>query len=327
MDELDRKILYEISENARESHNILAKKIRCSREVFDYRIKNLKEEGVITGSQARINISNFIYGGYIVLVQSSGLNLESERKIITKISKNSKTQYVGKISGEYDLILGFTVKNIKELSEYLDFINSSFGMHKSKITLLTMIKELKDSFKGLFSKNSEFNEIVSMPESNIRVSIDDVDKEIILSLGKNSEIPSWKIADKVKISEVAVRKRIEQLKEKSIILNFRTMIDLTKLDYQSYFLFINSNPKTERIEKEFVDFLKSTNNVSYSTKTIGEYYYVITLLAKTDSELKDFVYALKNKFSDMILEIHTSSLFDMPYHTQIAENLLETKNN
>lgn len=323
MDEIDRKILYEISENARESHNILAKKIRCSREVFDYRIKKLKERGIIVGSQARINLSNFIYGGYIVLVQSSGLNLESEKKIITKISKNSKTQYVGKISGEYDIIVGFTIKNIGELSAYLDFINSSFGMNKSKITLLTMIKEVKDSFKSLFSKNSEFNDIVSIPEIKEKIKVDETDKEIITRLGENSEIPSWEIADKVRITDVAVRKRMQHLIEKRIILNFRTMIDLTKLDYQSYFLFIKSNPKTEKIEKDFLDFLKSTNNVSYSTKTIGEYYYVVTLLVKNNSELKDFVYKLKNKFSEMILEIHTSSIFEMPYHTQLAKSFME----
>jgi len=323
MDELDRKILYEISENARESHNLLAKKIRCSREVFDYRIKKLKEEGVIIGTQARINLSNFIYGGYIILIQSSGLTLEAEKKIINKLSINSKTQYIGKISGEYDIIIGFTIKNMVELSEYLNFINASFGVHKSKITLLTMIKELKDSFKSLFSKNQENNEIVSIPEIKNRTQIDSVDKEIILSLGKDSEIPSWEIADKVNISEVAIRKRIEQLKEKKIILNFRTMIDLTKLDYQNYFLCIKSNPKTERIEEDFADFLKLNNNVSYSTKTIGEYSYVITLLVKNNSELKEFIYSLKNKFSDMILEIHTSNIFEMPYHTQLANNLLQ----
>lgn len=100
------------------------------------------------------------------------------------------------------------------------------------------------------------------------------------------------------------------------------MIDLTKLDYQSHFLFIKSNPKTEKIERDFAEFLRSANNVSYSIKTIGEYGYAITLLTKTNSELKELIYTLKDKFGDMILEINTSSLFEMPYHTQIAEGLI-----
>ena len=88
MDELDRKLLYEMSENADESKNKITKKLRCSREVLDYRIKKLQNEGIITGFQARVNISNFIYGGYILLIQSLGLNNESEKKVLNKLKSN-----------------------------------------------------------------------------------------------------------------------------------------------------------------------------------------------------------------------------------------------
>jgi DNA-binding Lrp family transcriptional regulator len=323
MDEIDRRILYEISENARDSHNILAKKVHCSREVLDYRIKKLKELRILLGSQARINISNFIYAGYILLIQSSGLNLENEKKVIEKISNNKKTQYIGKINGEYDIILGFTIKSLKELSSYLDYVNACFGKNKSKVTLLTMIQEQKDSFKTLFSKKEDFNDFLSMPDIKEKVKIDEIDRQILLELGKDSEIPSWKIADKTKISEVAIRKRIQALIRDKIILGFRAMVDLTKLDYQSYFLFLKTNPKNEKIENDFSDFLKRVSNITYSTKTIGEYSYVITLLVKNNSELKEFIYSLKDKFSDLVTEVHTFPLFEMPYHTQLAKNILE----
>ena len=323
MDEIDRKILYEISENARESHNVLARKIKCSREVFDYRLKKLTEEGIILGNQARINISNFISAGYILLIQSNSLNIENEKSILSKISSNGKTQYVGKINGEYDIIIGFTVKNLNELSNYLDHINISFGRNKSKITLLSMITEIKDSFKTIFSKSSEYNEIVSMPQIKEKIELDEIDKKIVLELAKDSELASWKIAEKVKISEVAVRKRIQNLTRDKIILNFRTMIDLTKLNYESYFIFIKSNPKNKEIEEEFINFLRNFSNITYSTKTIGEYSYVLTLLAKNNLELKEFIYALKRQFSDLLTEINTSPLFEMPYHIQLAKNLLE----
>src|SRR3989338_10009924 len=139
MDELDRKLLYEISENAGEPRNKVAKKLRCSREVVDYRLKKLQKEGIITGFQARINISNFIYGGYIFLIQSSGLDSKSEEKVINKLKANKKIHYLGKLGGEYDFMIGFTIKKLSELSETINEINSAFGRGKSAQTLLTMV--------------------------------------------------------------------------------------------------------------------------------------------------------------------------------------------
>jgi hypothetical protein len=46
-------------------------------------------------------------------------------------------------------------------------------------------------------QKKEYNEIVSMPEIKEKVKIDEIDKDIILELGKDSNIPSWKISDKL----------------------------------------------------------------------------------------------------------------------------------
>jgi len=321
MDELDRKLLYEISENADESMNKVAKKLRHSREVLDYRMKKLQKDGIVTGFQARINLSNFIYGGYIFLIQSSALDIKSEEKIIQKLKSNNKIQYIGKIGGEYDFIIGFTVKKLGELSETIDEINSAFGKKKSSQTLLTTVKEIKDSFKTIFSKVDEPNDIVSMPSIDEKIKIDEIDKKILISLGKNANIPSWRISDKVKISDVAVRKRIENLVKKKIILGFRTMVDLTKLNYQPYFIMIKMNSTNNK--KYMGEFLKRNKDITYSVKVAGRYDLILTVSVRDNKELKDFIYNFKSKFSNTILETNILPLFEIIYHAQLAEGFLE----
>lgn len=322
MDELDKKILYEISENANDSRNKIAKKIRCSREVLDYRIKKLQDQKIITGYQARINISNFIYGGYVLLIQSYGLNSESERKIISKLKLDNKLHYIGKITGEYDFIIGFTVNNLKEVSTYLEFINKTFGKCKNKMTLLTMLEEQKDSFKSLFKEKDEPNGIISMLNLGEKINLDKIDKKILIDLGKNCLIPSWSIAEKVKLSDVAIRKRIDKLVENKVILDFRTMIDLTKLNYQSYFLLLKINSKGNEFEQKFVSFLKTSRKVTYATKFIGEYDYVVDISIENNTELKEFIYYLRENFSDLIMEIVSCPLFEIISHEYITEDFL-----
>ncbi len=322
MDELDRKILYVIAENARESHNVLARRIRCSREVFDYRIRKLEEEGIIVKYQARVNISNFIYGGYIVLLKVSPFPTQTAKKYLDALKRDSRTQYIGNIGGDYDYIIGFTVKNLEGLSSYIDLIRDSFDSNIQKMNLITEINELKDSFQNLFAKSNEINNIVSMPSMGKKQVIDEIDKEIILSLGKNSSLPSWRIAEKLGMSDVAIRKRIQKLVETRIILGFRTIMDLTKLNFEPYVLFLKVNFTNSEKEKSFNAFLQIDKRVTYAVKTIGEYDYVIRALFSNGAEFKSYWKELRENFTDLY-EIHALPEFETLYHTQLAESFLE----
>ena len=301
INEVDRKIIYEISEDARESHNKLAKKLYISREVFDYRLKKLQEKGIITNYQARINISNFIYGGYIILIQTISLTKESEKKVLEKVKQNTKTQYIGRLGGDYDFIIGFNVKNINELSEYIEDINNIFGSYKLKSSLLTMVKEIKDSFKSLFSNKSEENNIISMPSIDKKIEIDEIGRKILVMLGNDCTISSWQIAEKVKLTDVAIRKRIQKLIDSGIILGFRTMINLPNIGYQINNIFLRINPKNSKSEKELQKFFQSDKKITYSTKIIGEYDYIFTVLTNDNLELKEYLSSLRDRFSDTIM--------------------------
>jgi DNA-binding Lrp family transcriptional regulator len=321
MDNKDRKILYEISENANESKNVLAKRIRISREVLDYRIKKLEKEGIITGYQGRINLANFSYGGYIALIQTQNLSETKEKEVISKIKKNSLTQYIGKISGEYDFIIGFASKEIQNLVEYQEFLNETFGHNKQKITILTMISEIKDSFKQIFSEKEETNNLRSIIPMN-KTELDEEDKKIVQSISEDCSIPSWKIADEIGFSEVGVRKRIQKLVDKKIVLGFRTMINLSKLGKQTYFLFLKFNIQGKKQEKDFLDFLALNKKITYSCRTIGEYDFVLTILVEDLKELDTEIRNIKNSLTN-ISSVSSLPLFDMTYHTQLAKGLLE----
>lgn len=324
MDEIDRKILYEVAEEARESHNKLAKQVRVSREVFDYRLKKLEEKGIISAYQARISISNFIYGGYVLLIQALRLTKELEKNILDKLKGNGMTQYVGKVGGGFDFVVGFNVKDLNELSEYTDFINNVFGEHKSKVIMLTMIKEIKDSFKSTFAKEQELNNFISMPQIKEKIIIDDIDKKILSMLGKDCTVPSWKIAEAIgDITEVAIRKRIDKLIKNKIILDFRTMINLPKLGYQVHDLLIKTNPKSADVERKLQRAFTTDKKLTYSVKVIGEYDYFITVLSQNNIELNEYISNLRDNFPDLIIEINALPLFEIVSHTQLAENFLK----
>ena len=55
LDLLDRKILYQLDLNARQSNAQIARKVKTSKEVVNYRLKRLEKENYILGYHTRIN--------------------------------------------------------------------------------------------------------------------------------------------------------------------------------------------------------------------------------------------------------------------------------
>lgn len=323
MDNLDRRILAEISEKARESHPKLAKKLRISREVFEYRIKRLTQEGIIKGYEARVNLRNFIYGGYILLIETILLDEEKEEKIILALKNIPSIYYLEKCGGGYDFILGINVYSLSEFSNSIDKINGCFGKHKTMITVLTMIKELRDSFRPLFIDKEGYNGIVTWLDLPKKEVLDSIDKKLIFYLGKDASISSPSLVKDLGISEVAIRKRIKRLQDKKIILGFRTMIDLGKLDLEVTSLLVKTNISNLEEERKLQSFFQYDNNNTYVCKVIGEYNYFVTVSSKNSFDLKNYIRNLKNKFPEVILRIDILPLFELSYHSHLS---LEKRN-
>lgn len=282
--------------------------------MFDYRIKRLEERGIITGYQARTNITNSIYGGYLLLIQTINITQEKENEIFQTLKRKKLAKFIGKIGGNYDIIIGLTVSNLQELQEHITFVNNTFGKYKTKMTVLTMIEEIKDSFKPIFTEKDELIQTVSMPKMKHKELIDQIDEQIMNLLAEDGTLSSPKIASKVKRTDVSVRERIKKLLKRKLILGFRTMIDLTKLEQQFTYLMIKTNPANSTIDKSFQTFLQMNKQVTYACKLIGESNYIVTVYSKNNQELNGHISKLRDEFHDSVTEVNSLPLFGMVTH-------------
>ncbi len=324
MEEMDRKILYELSENARASKNVTASKLNISREVLLYRINRLKKSGLITGVCPRVNLSNFIYMTYIYLIKSLGNNTE---EIEAKIKNHVNTFYFGRLGWRYNYVIRFNVRNLNELYSYMDFINEAFGRDKIESVILTMLTEVKDSFRQIFSEKQEINNIITRPRISKKEKIDEKDVCILSSLVKNGEAKYSEIANNVKISEVAVKKRIKNLERKKIILGYRTFVDINKLELNKFYIFLKTNITGIKEEKRLQTYLQQDNKCTYASKLLGEFDYIATFLCTDNEQLKIEMAKIKENFIDIILEITAYPLLDVICHKQTTADFICANHN
>ncbi|MCD6172082.1 MAG: Lrp/AsnC family transcriptional regulator [Thermoplasmata archaeon] len=136
--------------------------------------------------------------------------------------------------------------------------------------------------------------------------MDKKDETILDMLSKNARISYSKIANKLGVSEAAVRKRIKKLEEKGIIEGYTIKINPEKIGYKSIaHVGIDTNP---------AHFLKiacrltEMDTVKCVAITSGGHMIMADVWAKDSKELNDILNAIKK--IDGVIAINPSIILE-----------------
>lgn len=114
--------------------------------------------------------------------------------------------------------------------------------------------------------------------------MDERDLTILLNLLRNARITKTSIAEKLGVSETAVRKRIEKLEEQRILLGYRAILDFKKVGLFASFTGIDVEP--EQIWK-VMNALKDFEEVFALYLTSGDHTILAEIIAESFEKLKE----------------------------------------
>ncbi len=140
IDDLDRKIVRVLNQNARKSFRDVAKEVETSVTAVINRVKKLEESGIIQGYMPLIEPEYFGLNliAIIALRISKGKLLETQKKI----AKDKRVVFIYDITGEWDsLIIGY----FKDRQDLNDFIKNLLSLEYVDRTVthivLNVVKE------------------------------------------------------------------------------------------------------------------------------------------------------------------------------------------
>jgi len=116
LDLKDRKILYQLDLNARQSSGQIAKKVGLSKEVVGYRIKKLEKDGVIKSYYTIIDTSKLGYFSFRIYIKLMGTTPEVEEKIIKYLVNDKDTFFIVDVDGPFDIACGVWVREQSQIS-------------------------------------------------------------------------------------------------------------------------------------------------------------------------------------------------------------------
>jgi len=245
LDRTDKKILFELDRNSRQSFTQLARKLKASKSVVAYRVRQLEKKKVIQGYYTAIDtvrIGYYNFRAYISLKETSS---EEREAIMDYLVKAKWTWWVARASYPYDIALMFLSRDMhKAGSQLKDFLA---GFKKSiRSCRVNPYVELNHFFRDyiLYDEPMQRRSYMTVGDEN-RIELSDGERAVLGELSSDSRQESIAIARKLGMSPITVKNIIRRMIKSGVILAFRVLVDYSKINHGYYWIHINVSDYAE----------------------------------------------------------------------------------
>jgi Lrp/AsnC family leucine-responsive transcriptional regulator len=303
LDLKDRKILYELDRDCRQSCNQIGKKVGLSSEVVNYRIKKLEDEKIITHYQVVVDLSKLGIIEFKVALSLQNIDSEKLNLILKKVEKIDRVMWVVSCKGNWDMIISGEAESLEEINRVKDEVLSTFSGYIRDKSLAICFKAEVYNRDFLIKSKADFDRERILVSNSKKIKLDELDTQILKELSENGRKPIIDMAYKLKESERVINYRIKRLIKEKIITGFRIAIDYNRIGIKFYktFFYLDS-PKKEKIE-ELVDYFKSGKNIIHNVEVIGNWDLEPEFETASEEEFDKILGEIKDEFSDIIKKI------------------------
>lgn len=299
MDDLDlkdRKILFELEFNARQSDTQLAKKLRLSREVVSYRLKKLEEKRIIVKYHAIVNSMNLgklMYRTYLKLQRTTP---EKELEINQYLLK--RFNWVTKVRGPWDIATMIFVRNNYEFDQIMKDVLSKFGEYIGDYWFAIMTK--LHHCKRNYLSNTNDNTDIILQKTDHQTTLDDLDYKLIAHLTEFGREKYLEIARKFNVNEKLIRNRMKRLIDNKIILGFTPFLNIPLLGRKYYKLHFTLHNKSRDTIKRIIGYSIAHKDIIYIVEGTGCADIELELQVPSTTELYSIIDEFRNQFKDAI---------------------------
>ncbi|MBI2549313.1 Lrp/AsnC family transcriptional regulator [Candidatus Woesearchaeota archaeon] len=304
LDVKDWKILATLSKNCRISLTQIAKVVRVSREVADYRVKKLIKTGVIKSFCVDVDLHVLGYTKHVIYLELKNVDKEKEETIFTFLKNHTFISWIVTSTGKWSVIFDLHAKSTQHLSQLIKELKQEFGIYFGEHEIVTL--EHYHYFHSKFFTKKEIFKEKKQEERDPREgnpkegNLDAIDLSLLRILRNNARADYVMLSRKVRLTPEAISKRIKRLKKYGIIRQCYIFPDLTKLGFQHYNIQITLENIRNDKEISIIHYLENHPSVSYIYKPISLWDIEFGVFVKTPGELRDFMLQLRTRYPEHI---------------------------
>lgn len=298
LDCYDQKLLELLSSDSRLPYSKLGKLVNLKKDTVAYRIKRLKERGLIKKLFAEPDLNQFGVRRYHVFLLIDDSDEGKKEELIEFLKNHPNTISVFEYSDKWDIewIIG-----ARRLFRFDSFVTEVMNKFSDIIIERSKLIVIKSYYSTLFPSVVEnYNSICKRDDS-----IDEKDIQIISRLSKDSRLSTYEIAKEVNLSADAIGIRIKKLKEKGLIRVFTAQYDLSTLGYNWYTFVVRMKKFSPELENKLNYIVNTHPNILHAVKTIGHWDYLFNIVAKDQADFHATFKFIKREFSHVVRDYST----------------------
>lgn len=300
LDVKDKRLLYELDLNSRQSVNSLARKLKLGKTATNYRLNQLQERGIIKQFHTILDVGKLGYISFRLYLKLQNASPQKEQDIIDFLKNKKEVTWLVSIEGDYNIGALILVKNVKEMNNLWKELLSKYSNYidQKLLTIMTRVSYFSRSY--LLDSNKNDYELVFVTEPEKEIYLDEKDSKILNLIAPNSRISIIDMATKLKLTSKTIIERLRSLEKRKIIVGYKSVFDLEKLGYEYYKIHFKLNNITKEKEFQFRNFVKQHPNIIYDDEVLGGDDFEIEVQVKNTKELRDVIEKIKSLFSSIL---------------------------
>ncbi len=297
VDDIDRMILFELDKNSRRSAKEISKILKLNKDTVAYRIKQLEKNGIIKGHYTVIDYSKVGLLLFRIYLKFQNTTLEVEKEIINYLVSLNNTLTVYRTEGDWDLAIGFLVGNHEEFMLVHDKLKEKYKkyIHSERVSFFAELIHMARNY--LVNEDLRSDDVIITGKLG-KAKYDETDVKILKIVAGHAKTSLLELANKLKLTSMAVSHRIKQLEKKKIILEYRALIDSVKLGYAYYKVDLDLEDITKL--KQVREFARHHPNIIFEDRTIGGSDFEFDAELKNYEEFYKLMEEIKKKFPGVI---------------------------
>jgi len=289
MDTKDRKILHELSKNARIPLNQLSKKIKLSSGATLNRLNRLEKEGILLGTLTLINTYKLGYSGFRVYLSLTCASQVKEKEILDWLVKRAETSVIGLTQNFGEMTLMSWVRSPNEFYNFIQTFKSKYREYIGEFDIFPYIGTIYYPRNYLYPEDSGKEKEVRFSDA---AKHDDLDISILKLLAYDARKSALEIAKELKKPSKTIVNRIRRLENQKIIVGYSANIHINKIGYEYYKLNLIFSKSVNY--GKLLSYAQQLQNSVYVDEAIGRYDFELNIEVKDKTELNKIINELRD---------------------------------
>ena len=301
MDKKDWKLLYQLCQNARLSHNAIAKLIGTSKNSVTYRVNRLLERKIISGFFTIVDVKPLGAVFYTMLIRMNA-TVEKEKELIDYLKANNNITIIDGLVGKWNYLVEFACKDPYKFFGFLTDLQNRFS-------------DIIDAYE--VHPNLEVYKIEQLPvelmeEKPIsaaqtqvkkeRIELDQTEIKLLSELNKDSTASLIKLGERLGITYKTVSTKIKKLQNDGVITKFSASVNLETLGYEVYLILVDFKNLSTQNSHNLKAHINRQKNIRAAFISYARPTLFIYLAVKKATELQKFLLELNTKFAPIIVD-------------------------